>query len=59
MPSDPDAWLEALKQIKTEFIELVQARGDVNEADTRANLIDKNPGSSLWLAQKVKSVGKQ
>jgi hypothetical protein len=30
-----------LKQIKTEFAALVAARGDVNEAGTRANLIDK------------------
>lgn len=41
MPSDPDIALEALKQIKVEFAALVSARGDINEADTRANLIDK------------------
>jgi hypothetical protein len=41
MPSDPDGALALLKQLKSEFAELVAARGDINEADTRANLIDK------------------
>jgi hypothetical protein len=35
MPNDPDASLQSLKQIKTEFAALVAVRGDVNEADTR------------------------
>jgi hypothetical protein len=41
MPNNPDTSLESLREIKTEFASLVVARGDVNEADTRANLIDK------------------
>ncbi len=41
MQNDPDAALHSLKQIKAEFATLVAARGDLNEADTRANLIDK------------------
>jgi hypothetical protein len=41
MPNDPDIALESLKQLKAEFAALVEARGDINEADTRANLIDK------------------
>jgi len=41
MPSGPDFALESLKALKAEFAALVTARGDINEADTRANLIDK------------------
>ncbi len=41
MAIDPDASLQLLKQIKTEFAAIVSARGDLNEADTRANLIDR------------------
>ena len=41
MPNDPDAALTQLNEIKNEFATLVSTRGDVNEADTRANLIDK------------------
>jgi len=41
MASDPDIALESLKQLKAEFAALVTARGEINEADTRANLIDK------------------
>lgn len=41
MASGPDVALDALKRIKSEFADLVKARGEINEADTRANLIDK------------------